>query len=92
MAVIGGYVYRGTVFPPMAGHYFFADFSGSLWSLYPEEDGEFRLFPLLTDFAGNFSSFGESETGELYIADYLSGTIYRIESIPNVYLPAITRN
>ena len=35
-AVTGGFVYRGSLYPDMVGHYFFADYcAGTFWSLYP---------------------------------------------------------
>ena len=33
IAVVGGYVYRGQAYPQWTGRYFFADYSGRLWSL-----------------------------------------------------------
>ncbi len=84
ISVTGGYVYRGSKIPGIQGRYFFADFSGRVWSfLY---DGA-----SLTDFQENsadlnpgsfsISSFGEDGLGELYIVDY-SGRVLRITGPP----------
>ncbi len=77
-AVTGGYVYRGTRFPTLAGHYFFADYcSGIVWDLLPDGMGGWTL----TDHGsvlGNPTAFGESSRGDLYVADASDGTIYLI--------------
>jgi len=82
-SVTGGYVYRGSRFPAMQGHYFFADFcSGRLWAAIREGNGEWNVLgPLDTGF--RITTFGEDEDGELYLADISSkgtssGTIYRL--------------
>jgi hypothetical protein len=76
-SVTGGYVYRGSALPALAGHYFYADFcTGSLRSIrYPNTnpgDWSATLSP-----GGNISSFGQDAKGELYILQ-LSGPVYRI--------------
>lgn len=70
VSVIGGYVYRGSAIPEMAGRYFYADFASSLIRTFKYEDGEItehydwsrsveRPRPLYT--------FGVDGHGELYI-------------------------
>jgi glucose/arabinose dehydrogenase len=82
VAVIGGYVYRGSAIPSLQGHYFFADNgTGRIWSFV--YDGA-----TVTDFvertgeaapAGmSISSFGEDAAGELYVVDLGGGAVYRI--------------
>jgi glucose/arabinose dehydrogenase len=75
-SVTGGYVYRGSI-AALRGIYFYGDFcSGRIWGLRRNgADWENRL---LSDTALSISTFGEDEAGELYLADYLSGDIYRI--------------
>jgi glucose/arabinose dehydrogenase len=76
-SITGGNVYRGADFPEMAGVYFFSDFcSGNIWGLV-NIDGEWqnRLF-LETGFS--VTSFGEDESGELYLVDMNSGILYQI--------------
>jgi uncharacterized protein (TIGR03437 family) len=78
-SVTGGYVYRGSSVPSLAGKYVFGDFgSGRLWALTEHSGGQWRREELLQT-GLNISSFGEDEAGELYLADY-SGTIRRIAS------------
>jgi len=77
-SVTGGYVYRGTIYPELAGHYFFADYcSSTLWSLQ-EEEGQW-LVENHGSYPGNrFTTFGEDHRGELYVAGRETGTVYRL--------------
>ncbi len=91
-SITGGYVYRGSQYPQLAGTYFFADFcSGRIWGLRPE-NGTWRAAELLST-SYNIASFGEDEAGELYVVD-LNGAILRITSAPaadQVYLPLVVQ-
>ncbi len=77
-SVTGGYVYRGSAVPNLAGSYLYGDFcTGVVWGA--------RLDPLsgwtttvLDDTAFLISTFGEDQAGELYVADYGAGSILRI--------------
>ncbi|HTX88730.1 MAG TPA: PQQ-dependent sugar dehydrogenase [Bacteroidales bacterium] len=77
-SITGGYRYRGSLFPNMTGHYFFADYcSDNIWSLYDSAGGWGTLFH--GKYAGNgFSAFGEDRHGELYLAGVTSGNVYRV--------------
>jgi glucose/arabinose dehydrogenase len=77
-SVSGGFVYRGSMFPGLFGRYFFADYcTNRVWTII-NTGGSW----LIEDFGqfspNNFSTFGEDAEGELYIAGYSSGIIYRI--------------
>jgi glucose/arabinose dehydrogenase/regulation of enolase protein 1 (concanavalin A-like superfamily) len=77
-AVIGGYVYRGSQYPAMAGRYFFADYcSGQIYSLKPDGSGGWTQ-ELLGPLNISPSAFGEDNNGELYITDLPNGTIYHL--------------
>ncbi len=85
VAVIGGYVYRGTLNPAMAGHYIFADeSSGNVWLLPPggtaADTIQFKNIRTL------ISSFGEAENGELYIT-VLNGQVYSVVASGSAALP-----
>ena len=81
-SITGGYVYRGTRFPQIAGVYFFADFcSGKLWSLQQDPSGAWRM-DFLLDSGLSPSSFGEDAAGELYLVDYQQGVIYHLTAAP----------
>ena len=76
-AVTGGYVYRGTSFPSLAGQYFYGDYcSGRFFALSHTGSG-WQTAELL-DTSYLISTFGEDEQGELYLADYATGKIYNI--------------
>jgi glucose/arabinose dehydrogenase len=76
-AVIGGYVYRGTVIPQLAGTYIFGDFSsGRVWGLTQDAAGNWTRAQLLST-SHNFSSFGQDSAGEIYLVDY-SGSILKL--------------
>lgn len=78
--IVGGYVYRGTAIPELSGVYLFSDFcSGYLWGIDADAvaAGQPAVAHLLLDAAQGFVSFGEDDTGELYLVA-LDGSIYRI--------------
>jgi uncharacterized protein (TIGR03437 family) len=78
-SVTGGYTYRGTQVPSLVGKYLFSDFgSGRLWALSETSDHLWRHEQLLAT-GLNVSSFGEDESGELYLVDY-GGTVRHIVS------------
>lgn len=88
-SITGGYVYRGSLYPAMAGTYFYGDFcSGRIWGLTHSGGGWKTRELAQTDFA--ISTFGEDEAGNLYMADF-GGGIYRLsDGGPQPLKPAIT--
>jgi hypothetical protein len=78
-SVTGGYVYRGSTLS-LRGTYLYGDFcSGRIWGL--RHNGVAWENRLLLDSSLLISTFGEDENGELYVADYGTGAIFRI-SVP----------
>ena len=78
-SVTGGMVYRGSRFPQLQGIYFYGDYcSGRIWGL--RESGAEWMNKELKDTGLSISTFGEDEAGEVYVADYSKGNIYRIEA------------
>ncbi len=77
-SVTGGHVYRGEAFPAMRGVYFYGDYvTGRMWGL-ARTDGEVLNRELAaTDM--QIASFGEDESGELYVVDF-RGSVFRIEA------------
>ena len=76
-SITGGYVYRGSALPELQGAYVFADFvSGKVWRA-DATDGAWQV-TLLLDTGFNVSTFGVDAAGELYLADYASGRVYRL--------------
>lgn len=72
-SVTGGFVYRGSTWMDLEGHYFFADYcSGVIGTI--DSSGSMSIEG---NFPGNWVSFGEDVNKELYIID-LGGKIYKI--------------
>lgn len=81
-SITGGFVYLGTSVAALRGQYVFGDFgSGRLFAItLPSDRGkplagaaELGRWPLRP------SSFGRDAAGELYVADFLGGGLYRLE-------------
>jgi uncharacterized repeat protein (TIGR03806 family) len=79
-SVTGGFVYRGAALPGLQGRYVFGDFSsGRIRALTSNGLGGYASEELLNT-PYNISAFGLGEDGELYLADYGGGRIYRLGS------------
>jgi glucose/arabinose dehydrogenase len=77
-SVTGGYVYRGSN-ATLQGTYLYGDFcSGRIWGL--RRNGTVWENRLLLTSTLQVSTFGEDESGELYVADYAGGGIFRISA------------
>jgi glucose/arabinose dehydrogenase len=77
-SVIGGYVYRGTGVPQLAGHYVFGDLcSGQIWAARQNGAGTWQVWTA-AEVGQNLIAFGEDRRGELYVAT--SSTLYRFET------------
>ena len=75
-AIVGGNVYRGTAAPSFAGIYVYADYcSGEIWGLGRDANGTWRN-TLLRDHTSNITSFGESQSRNIYVVD--NTTLYRV--------------
>ncbi len=90
-AVTGGYVYRGSLYPWLAGWYFYGDYgTGRIWAIAQTQPGVWSGAQKLS--AGfTVSTFGEDENGELYVADYGQGGIYKITSSAPVNFSASSK-
>jgi glucose/arabinose dehydrogenase len=77
-SITGGYMYRGSDYPTLYGHYLYGDYcSGRLFSLRNIPGSGWESVQLL-DTPYNISTFGEDEQGGLYLADYATGKIYNV--------------
>jgi glucose/arabinose dehydrogenase len=75
--VIGGFVYRGTAIPGLVGAYVFGDFgSGKIWTLREGPANTWTRADLLST-SRQISSFGQDQSGELYVVDY-AGTVLQL--------------
>lgn len=72
-SITGGYVYRGARVTFAQGTYIYGDYcTGEIWQY---QNGQSTL---LQDTAINISSFGEDESGELYVCDLNGGRVLRL--------------
>ena len=86
-AIVGGYVYRGDKHYSLYGSYIFGDYcSNQIWSLKQTKKRTIALKNIRQELKKNsqsfpiiISSFGEDNSGELYIVDYM-GAIYKFIS------------
>jgi glucose/arabinose dehydrogenase len=85
-SITGGYVYSGSRVPALRGLYVFGDFvSGRLFALALPAERTTRIaepialghWPLLP------STFGRDANGELYVATFANGDIYRFAPAPS---------
>jgi hypothetical protein len=76
--VIGGFVYRGSDIPGLAGHYFYTDLSGGWLRSFVHRNGvaddavDWNIVP-----PDSPLSFGEDAEGELYLLTD-GGQVYRL--------------
>ena len=77
-SITGGYVYRGTALPELAGHYLYSDYCSGWLKSFTYSNGSASA---VTDWAitnvGNILSFGQDAQKELYMLSS-SGKVYRI--------------
>jgi uncharacterized protein (TIGR03437 family) len=86
ISITGGYLYRGALLPSWQGVYFAADYgSGRLWGI--RRDGANRLLLSLSN-TFLITTFGEDESGEIYLSRYNRGEIYKFVDTT----PAVTKD
>lgn len=78
-SITGGYVYRGTQLLGLQGRYVYGDYTnGRIWALRYDQEQQAQIDNiLLLDSDLAISSFGEDESGELYVVA-LAGGIYSL--------------
>lgn len=87
-SVTGGYVYRGSVYPAMVGHYLLTDYcSGNFWDLVHTGSGwDVTKHTNLKAFG--YVAFGEDAAGELYVVNRSAGSVHRL--VENSVGPVLT--
>ena len=78
-SIIGGYVYRGRAIPALVGVYLYGDYcSGEIFAARTAKGGRVGDEPwLLVKAKVRISSFGEDDTGEIYVLDH-KGAVYQL--------------
>jgi hypothetical protein len=87
-SVTGGYRYRGFAAPDLRGAYLFGDWcTGDVWAgVYDEIGGTWSAVDL--NFPQNLTgltTFGEDETGNVYLAAGSTGTVYVLRQLGVVF-------
>lgn len=78
-SITGGFVYRGNTFTNFEGWYFFADYvTNQLWQTKGTTAMGLQVNQQSISNVQRISSFGQSESGELYALSHSNGRIYRI--------------
>jgi hypothetical protein len=76
--IIGGYVYRSSLYPNLTGYYIFGDFiTGNIYALDVDSNSKnfqqlsSRVFPTV-------ATFGQDIYGNIYFTQYAMGVVYKI--------------
>ena len=78
-SITGGFVYRGQERPALTGVYLYGDWcSGLIWGLIPDGAGGW-VSEIVGQAEIGISSFGEDESGEMYVAGMFTGALYEVE-------------
>jgi glucose/arabinose dehydrogenase len=80
-SVTGGYVYRGSALPELAGAYVYGDYdTGRIWALRVDDAGKLLANREVVDLKQNpklnIAAFGEDAAGELYVLAF-DGRIHK---------------
>lgn len=76
ISITGGFVYRGSAIPALAGRYVFGDFGSGFVAALAREEGAWRALRLPVE-VPQLASFGQDAEGELYALS-LAGPVYRL--------------
>lgn len=79
IAVIGGYVYKGSAIPSLANKYIFGDLTGKIFSLTEAPANTWTPANLLNTNL-TISSLGQDNNGEMYVLDYGGGNVLKLAS------------
>jgi glucose/arabinose dehydrogenase len=77
IAVIGGYVYKGSAIPSLANKYIFGDLTGKIFSLTEAPANTWTRADLLSTNL-TISSLGQDTAGEMYVLDYGGGNVLKL--------------
>jgi glucose/arabinose dehydrogenase len=84
-SVTGGYVYRGSAVPGLRGTYIYADYASARFFRFRIQNGAIadrveitnQMRPA-TGAIDNIASFGTDNAGEMYVAAFTPGAVYRV--------------
>jgi len=79
VSVTGGYVYHGLQAPAMQGRYVFGDFQvGRIWAI-TQTNRQLASIVEIGHSPSRFATFAEDQAGELYLAGYDNGLVYKLD-------------
>ncbi|MCC6553928.1 MAG: PQQ-dependent sugar dehydrogenase [Polyangiaceae bacterium] len=84
-SITGGFVYRGSSIPNLAGTYFYGDYcTNRVWTLVWDGGAVTSQAEVTADLQSDsllqgISSFGQDTRGEIYVCD-IGGSVYRIDA------------
>lgn len=80
-SITGGYVYRGAQSPALVGKYFYGDYCSG--QLFYTSASTAWAGTLAATTPYTISTFGRGSDGELYLADFKTGSIYHLRDVAN---------
>ena len=80
-SITGGYVYRGSAIPDLAGFYVFGDFGSGRLRAVPADSEQGVEPEELADTGLAIASFAEDAAGELYVIDISNGTLHQVVAL-----------
>jgi glucose/arabinose dehydrogenase len=90
-ALIGGKVYHGSQYPRLYGRYLYTDYcSGNIRSVRPADGGGWLDENLLPTSAPGSSCIAENHLGELFLANQVTQTVYKITDHCPMPAPVLT--
>jgi glucose/arabinose dehydrogenase len=90
-AIIGGYVYRGSLYPKLYGHYIFVDYCSGVFKTIYNHNGKWLTTNQGQHLMNAYSSFGEDNNGELYVAAMYEGEIFHITEASPAHVSAMAQ-
>jgi hypothetical protein len=89
--LIGGKVYHGNQYPRLYGRYLYTDYcSGNIRSVRPADGGGWLDESLLPTSAPGSSCIAENHLGELFLANQVTQTVYKITDHCPMPAPVLT--
>lgn len=85
-SITGGYVYRGASVPGLRGYYIYADYNSARFFRFRMNNGALterleitnQMRPAGGGNIDNIASFGTDNAGEMYVATFTPGAVYRV--------------
>ena len=79
-SITGGFIYRGIRSAALRGYYLYGDYvSNRVWAATREGDAWVSYVLIPPGQLLGISTFGEDEAGDVYVASYSNGRVYRID-------------